>query len=115
MTIKYLSEFQRFLIAKKFVLEKNAPFYARWVSKFLSFSNKNEGMAIDIRIKKFLKYLVTDKTITDWQIKQAETALRLYIDHFLKGNTSKLSPNTYQKDQKNMVIYLICLIKCVKH
>jgi len=35
----------------------------------------------------------SQKNIADWQIKQADDALRLYIHHFPKGETSILSPN----------------------
>jgi len=33
-------EFQDFLLSRKIVPEKDVPFYAHWVSKFLAFSNK---------------------------------------------------------------------------
>lgn len=34
-----LPEFQKFLTSRGIADEKHAPFYARWVSKFLAFSN----------------------------------------------------------------------------
>jgi len=35
---KLLPEFQNFLISRSLAPEKNTPFYAHWVSKFLAFS-----------------------------------------------------------------------------
>lgn len=102
MNAQYLPEFQEFLVTRKFALEKNAPFFAYWVCKFLKFSNTNENLPLNIKSDKFLKYLAVNKTMADWQIEQAKTALRLYIDHFLKGNTAKLSPNICQKEQKDL-------------
>jgi len=51
---RILPEFQDFLLSRSLVPEKNAPFYANWVSKFLVFSNRNEDLGPDLKIKKFL-------------------------------------------------------------
>lgn len=82
-----LPEFQSFLVSRKLVLEKNAPYYAHWVSKFLVFYNGNEGLSRDLQVKEFLNFLNAQKDIADWQIKQAEQALQLYIGHFLKEDS----------------------------
>jgi hypothetical protein len=74
-----LPEYQKYLIFNKLVPEKNVQFYALWVSKFLSFSNKNEAFTVDIKIEKFLESLSNDEEIRDWQIEQAKTALHLYV------------------------------------
>ncbi len=39
MKNRVLPEFQNFLLSRSLVPEKNASFYAHWVSKFLAFSN----------------------------------------------------------------------------
>jgi len=53
-----------------------------------------------LRVEKFLNYLKAQKTITDWQIRQADEALQLYINHFLDGNRSTLYPNLSQDKKK---------------
>ena len=97
---KTLPEFQNFLLSRKLAPENNVPFYAYWVSKFLAFSNNNENLTHDLRVEKFLNYLKAQKTITDWQIRQADEALQLYINHFLDGNRSTLYPNLSQDKKK---------------
>ncbi len=97
MNNKNLSDFQIFLASNKLVPEKNIPYFAHWVSKFLSFSNKNEDLNIDLRIRKFLTQLSNNKIIADWQVQQAENALKLYINNFLRGKTSNLYSNRYIK------------------
>lgn len=92
-----LPEYQKYLIFNKLVPEKNVQFYALWVSKFLSFSNKNEAFTVDIKIEKFLESLSNDEEIRDWQIEQAKTALHLYVNNFLEGDKSLMDPN-YQKN-----------------
>ena len=91
-----LPEFQKYLLSHKLVKERNVPFYAYWASKFLAFSNNNEEISVELRVNKFLDRLKKQKNISDWQIRQGEEALRLYIHHFLKGytNTNALSKLT---------------------
>ncbi|MEE8328924.1 MAG: hypothetical protein V3R54_03220, partial [Thermodesulfovibrionia bacterium] len=74
--------------------------YAHWSSKFLAFSNENENLNYDLRIEKFLNHLKTQKDIADWQVKQAEEALRLYVHSFLDENKTALYPNAPQTDKK---------------
>lgn len=96
MRDRVLPEFQDYLLSHSLVPEKNAPFYATWVRKFLVFSNRNNDLPPDLKTKKFLNELKSQKNIADWQIRQANDALRLYFHHFLHGNTSTLSPNLTQ-------------------
>ena len=97
MRDRILPEFQNFLVSRSLVPEKNVSFYAHWVSKFLTFSNRNQDLGPDLRVRNFLNQLKSQKNISDWQIKQADDALRLYIHHFLDGETSILSPNVPHK------------------
>ena len=97
MRDRILPEFQDFLVSRSLVPEKNVSFYAHWVIKFLSFSNRNQDLGPDLRVRNFLNQLKSQKNISDWQIKQADDALRLYIHHFLDGETSILSPNVPRK------------------
>jgi len=95
---RILPEFQDFLLSRSLIPAKNTPFYAYWVSKFLTFSNKNQDLGPDLKVQKFLTLLKSQKKIVDWQVRQADEALRLYIHHFLDGKTSLLSPNLPQKE-----------------
>ncbi|HUL22983.1 MAG TPA: integron integrase [Thermodesulfobacteriota bacterium] len=97
MRNRILPEFQDFLLSRSLVPAKNAPFYAYWVSKFLIFSNKNQDLGPNLRVEKFLTLLKSQRKIADWQVRQADEPLRLYIHHFLDGKTSELSPNLPQK------------------
>jgi integrase len=86
---RILPEFQNFLVSRSLVPEKNVSFYAYWVSKFLAFSNRNQDLGPDLRVEKFLNHLRTQKNISDWQIRQADDALRLYIHPKLHLNEVK--------------------------
>lgn len=90
---KNLPDFQKYLIERKLAPEGNVSFYALWASKFLYFSNNNQDKKIDLRIRLFLDYLANEQKLPTWQVEQAANAIRLYINHFLSGDTSSLSPN----------------------
>ena len=77
-----LPEFQEFLVSRKLALEKNAPYYALWASRFLAFANKNDGQDLDALVLEFLEDRKKRGRMEDWQLRQAELALKLYLDHF---------------------------------
>jgi len=90
---KLLPEFQNYLLSRGLVPEKNIPFYALWASRFLSFGNRNENLSLDIRIEQFLKEMETKKKLADWQLRQAEEAVRMYTAQFLSGKSKTVSPS----------------------
>lgn len=89
-----LPEFQKFLKDKKLAPEKNIPFLAYWVSRFMSFSRKKDLSTADYNeasVIEFLDALRTDEKVLDWQPRQADDALKLYYFHFLGQGAARLS------------------------
>jgi len=83
---KLLPEFQKFILERKLAPEKNIPFLAYWVSRFLTFSQKHDYKAteyIESTILEFLDVLRRDKQILNWQPRQAEDAIKLYYFNYL--------------------------------
>lgn len=84
---KTLPEFQIFLLERKLAPEKHAPFLAYWVSRFLSFAANrkmiNAAQHNENAVTEFLELLRADPRITDWQVRQADNAIRLYYFHYL--------------------------------
>ena len=81
-TKEILPEFQKFLLERKLVPDKNTPFYAYWVSRFLDFVRKRDLSVTGYQeslVLEFLDILRSDKHIHDWQHRQADDAIRLYI------------------------------------
>jgi integron integrase len=89
-----LPEFQKFIAQHKLAPANQIPFHAYWVSKFLRFSNAQQDKSLDLRIQMFFDVLKKDKKLLDWQLIQADNAIKLYIHHFLSNNTLALSPDT---------------------
>lgn len=81
----FLPEFQKFLAAKKLVPERNIFFYALWTGKFLTYCRKRDISSESYQenaVSEFLEALKSDPHISDWQIRQANDAIRLYYYHY---------------------------------
>lgn len=83
-----LPEYQDYLRSKSLVTEKYIPFYAHWASKFLAFSKDDSHLSRDLQVQKFFNYLRTQKDIAEWQVKQADNAVTLYVNQFLDRDES---------------------------
>ena len=84
-----LPEFQRFLLERKLAPEKNIPFLAYWVSRFLGFVRKRERTATEYNettVQEFLEVMRSDKRTLDWQPRQAEDAIMLYYFNYPRQN-----------------------------
>lgn len=77
-----LPKFQKFLLERKLATVKTAQFYALWAYKFLAFSQKESNSPQEEQKAKFLNDL-KEKNNQDWQIKQAEEALAMYLVKYL--------------------------------
>ena len=78
-----LSAFQSHLTKRGLIKDKYVPFYVKWVSECYAFLDRPSSDILNQEVKQqFLRYLA--KTHEDWQVKQAEQALRLYT-YFLSS------------------------------
>jgi integron integrase len=84
-----LPDFQDFLLSRKLAPEKNVPYLANWVSKFLAFNNRKGQADIGQTVAEFLNSLEAREDIKDWQFRQAGEAVSLYLNHFKGGEELK--------------------------
>jgi hypothetical protein len=89
-----LPQFQKFMADRKLAAEYQIPFYAGWASKFIRFSNGRQSTPTDLKIQLFLDELKKNPNIQDWQIAQAQNAIKLYVDHFLSKMKVVPTPET---------------------
>ena len=81
-----LRAYESFLIKKGSVKSQSVPYYLKWVSDCYGFLNEPLSNRLGSEQKKqFLSEMA--KQHEDWQVKQADTALRLY-DYFLSKNVT---------------------------
>lgn len=77
-----LQQFGEFLLKARVVKEKAAPFCVRWVRRFLTRPASNEPLGDQVR--GFRDELEREGIWQDWQVRQAEQALRIYFVNFLQ-------------------------------
>jgi integron integrase len=116
MSEDLIPEFQNFLRTHGLAPEKNIPYYALWASRFLAFSNRSEHKDIKALIPEFLESLTTKRNVADWQVRQAEEALRLYFDHYGGGNALK-EIGELEKDfsTQNTILEAVRTLIRIKH
>lgn len=85
---KILPEFQEFLLNNGLVHEQYVPYYAQWALKFLSFSEREATSGNDNSlVENFLNSVQAVSKILNWQVRQAEEAVNLYLYKFKSNNT----------------------------
>ena len=86
-----LSAFKDYLAEKAVVQDKYVPYYLKWVGDCYGFLDRPESEPTGLEDKeRFLKDLA--KTHEDWQVSQADNALRIY-DYFLSSRTKSVLGN----------------------
>jgi len=72
-----IREFKSYLLDKKYIRDKYVPYYIKWVSDCYSYLDEStENRLTTDKIQGFLRHL--SKNHEDWQVNQADYALRLY-------------------------------------
>jgi integrase len=80
-----LSNFGAFLLKQRFVKEGNERYLVFWVRKFLARKIETPILPLENRINGYLEELQACGSYADWQITQAERAVRLYCVNFSKA------------------------------
>jgi integron integrase len=86
-----LSKYAEFLLKKRIVPEKNAQFLVKWVRQFLE-QPADPALSLDERIESFLEELRSRRRCEDWQVAQAEKAVRIYFYTFQGGSAASEKP-----------------------
>ena len=76
-----LQQFGEFLLKAQLVKERATPYCVRWVRRFLARPATDEPVADQVR--RFCDDLERE-SCEDWQVRQAEQALRIYFVNFLQ-------------------------------
>jgi integron integrase len=91
-----LDNYRSYLLQEGAVKANYVPYYVKWVADCYSFLDVPHTDRIDNDLKSsFLSYLA--KSYEDWQVKQADAALRLY-DYFLSRESGAGVPDATATD-----------------
>jgi len=93
-----LKHYEAFLKKKWSVKTQYIPYYLKWVADCYGFLNEPLSKRLNSDQKKqFLSYMA--KRYEDWQLKQADTALRIY-DYFLSRGISPKTQEPSSQEEK---------------
>lgn len=101
-----LQQFAEFLLKARFVNESAAPYCVRHVRQFLTGPATNGALAD--RVRRFCEDMERGGS-QDWQVRQAEQALRLYFVHFLRRTDWSQVPANPVVDREGQVTPLAAL------
>ena len=93
-----LQQFGEFLLKARLVKEKAAPYCVRWVRHFLMRPASDEPVADQVR--RFCEDLEREGRREEWQVRQAEHALRIYFINFLRGTDWQRKPASAVVDER---------------
>jgi hypothetical protein len=101
-----LQQFGEFILKARLVKEVAAPYCVRWVRRFLTMPTSDE--ALEDRVRRFSEDLEREGR-QDWQVRQAEHAVRIYFVKFLRRTDWYRPPATATVDQQGQTSQLIAL------
>ncbi len=77
-----LQQFGEFLLKRQLVRQSAAPYFVRWVRQFLARPASDEAVAD--RVRHFCDDLERAGGVLDWQVRQAEQAVRMPDTHVVR-------------------------------
>lgn len=102
-----LQKFGEFLLKANLVQEKFGPYFVRWVRWFLKYGGSSASLAE--RLDDFRDRLEQSGRWQDWQITQAERAIRVYFVNYLKQTDWNKRPGSKVWDATGRVDVLAAL------
>ena len=87
-----LQQFGEFILKAQLVREKAVPYCVRWVRRFLTRQALDGPLADQVRT--FCEELERDSGCVEWQVQQAEQALRIYFVNFLQRTDWQRQPQS---------------------
>jgi integron integrase len=93
-----LQQFGEFLLQAQLVRPTAVPYFVRWVRRFLSRPASDEPLADQVR--GFCEELERNGGLEEWQVRQADQALRIYFVNFLKRTEWHRRPSSTVIDEE---------------
>lgn len=97
-----MKEFSNYLVSKHLTSKKESHFYRSWVKNLYDFIGKNPGSKLENEdIDQYINYITKSKQ--EWQVKQAQEAIRIYLYYINQQKEAPISANSNLKAQWKLV------------
>ena len=94
------NDFGKFLLESRMVRSGKEKFLVHWVRKFFEYRISLPNLSWTEQVPLFIKEMNDSSSYQDWQIRQADQAVRLYFSNFLgtrSPSSSQVSGNSAVK------------------
>ena len=93
-----MHEFSNYLVSKNFTSRKESHFYLLWIKSLYEFVGKNPGTSVENKdIDNYINHITKFKM--QWQVKQAQEAIRIYLYYMNQPKTTPISADSNIKAQ----------------
>lgn len=82
------ADFGKFLLESRLAGSGKEKFLVHWVRKFFEYRLKLPSLSWAEQVPLFIQELNESGGYQDWQVRQADQAVRLYFSNFLKAQSS---------------------------
>ena len=101
MSINNLEKFEHYLAGMNIVPKQQIPFYCIWIKEFLNLELRIPELSDQDKIISWISKVSRYDSIGEWQVKQAEEAVKIYLewrltDGFEKFSDTRLNDNLHQ-------------------
>jgi hypothetical protein len=83
MDAEQLTGFEDYIVRNEFVPEKYARYHRLWAERWLAFAGPDPEQQADSGRRRYLEMLAHDGRTADWQVRQADDAIKLYLWNYL--------------------------------
>jgi hypothetical protein len=83
MSKESLTGFEDYIVRHELVPAKYARYHRLWVERWIAFGGGGVGTEADTVRRRFLEQLTRDGRTADWQVRQADDAVKLYLWNYL--------------------------------
>jgi integron integrase len=83
MSTEQLTGFEDYIVRNQLVPARYAPYHRLWAERWLAFAGPAAEKDADSARRRFLEHLSQDGRTADWQVRQADDAVKLYLWNYL--------------------------------
>jgi hypothetical protein len=83
MGTEQLTGFEDYIVRNRLVSARYVPYHRLWAERWLAFAGPAAGEDAASARRRFLEHLSQDGRTADWQVRQADDAVKLYLWNYL--------------------------------
>ena len=104
MSINNLEKFEHYLTSMNIVPKQQIQFYCKWINQFLNLELRNPELSDQDKIISWISKVSRNDDIKDWQVQQAEEAVKIYLEWRLTDGIEEFSDSRLDENLNQMTV-----------